>query len=308
VNSSAVEEERPPWRSPLLDDEVDVKLLLTSAIKFADIGHVWKPFHVHEKWTMMATNEFWALGDRERELSCGISPLCDRESDVNIAKSQEGFFKFVCNPFYELVEDLVDSHGGEPFETIRSNYRTWVPPAPPAATEAAAAPGPEKLGGSFTTRKKSSTESTNSFTRKKSSNEPANQAAALKEKRRRNSYTAGETIKGLFAAKPLQRGASSTGQVISSASKKVGEATSTLSGSFRKGGGKRPNSPGPYSPGQGVSASFSEASIRHLDAASGETVLGGEARHTSSVGPREDRSPKAAGPAADVQADVAEAV
>ena len=30
-----------------------------------------------------------------------ISPLCDREKDQNIAKSQIGFFKFVCIPFYE---------------------------------------------------------------------------------------------------------------------------------------------------------------------------------------------------------------
>ena len=40
---------------------------------------------------------FWSLGDRERALGVPLSPLCDREKDVNVAKSQIGFFKFIMN-------------------------------------------------------------------------------------------------------------------------------------------------------------------------------------------------------------------
>ena len=37
-----------PWTSPLRDAGVEPKLLLTIAVKFADIGHVTKPFAIHK--------------------------------------------------------------------------------------------------------------------------------------------------------------------------------------------------------------------------------------------------------------------
>lgn len=77
------------WRSPFGDGEtVDVKLLLGVAVKFADIGHSCKPAALHELWTERVTREFWALGDAERGLGVPLSPLCDREKDVNVPKSQ----------------------------------------------------------------------------------------------------------------------------------------------------------------------------------------------------------------------------
>jgi hypothetical protein len=134
------------WSSPFLEPAADVLLLLCTAIKFADLGHVTKPLRLHEQWTMMATNEFWQLGDKEKALGVAVSPLCDRSTDTNVAKSQCGFFKyvthsnlrvshrcivrgcryrFVCNPFYEAVADLVDP-GGQPFARVAANYAHWV--------------------------------------------------------------------------------------------------------------------------------------------------------------------------------------
>ncbi|KAH8054773.1 3',5'-cyclic-nucleotide phosphodiesterase [Aureococcus anophagefferens] len=91
-----------PWVSPLKGDGVDARLVLTVAIKFADIGHVLKPFAVHKAWTERATEEFWRLGDKEKSLGVAVSPLCDRAKDVDVARSQIGFFKFVCLPFYKV--------------------------------------------------------------------------------------------------------------------------------------------------------------------------------------------------------------
>ena len=53
------------------------------------------------------TEEFWSLGDRELAMGIHISPLCNRKTDTNIPSYQLGFFKFVCNPFFALVADLV---------------------------------------------------------------------------------------------------------------------------------------------------------------------------------------------------------
>jgi hypothetical protein len=68
--------------------------------------------------------QFWTLGDKERRLGVSVSPLCDRVADANIAKSQIGFFQFVCTPFFEQVADLVDPE--MPFiHQLRANFAAW---------------------------------------------------------------------------------------------------------------------------------------------------------------------------------------
>eukprot|EP00965_Chrysotila_dentata_P227259 6195889-Pleurochrysis_carterae.AAC.1 len=125
MGRSSDEQPKPKWLSPFHDQEgIDVKMMLLTAIKFADLGHVTKVFAVHQKWTMCATHEFWALGDKEKALGVAVSPLCDREKDLNIAKSQLGFFKFVCNPFYDKVADLLQPDA-VPFVTLQANYAKW---------------------------------------------------------------------------------------------------------------------------------------------------------------------------------------
>ena len=79
---------------------------------------------LHHDWSMRITNEFWALGDKERNLGVQVSPLCDRVNDKDIAKSQIGFFQFVCNPFFEQVADLVDPEM-VPYLNLKSNFGNW---------------------------------------------------------------------------------------------------------------------------------------------------------------------------------------
>jgi len=97
------------WTSPFQAQAlVGVPLLLAVALKFADLGHSFKPFHLHKQWAERITDEFWALGDRERQLGIALSPLCDRHTDCDVPESQVGFFKFICVPFYSIVADLID--------------------------------------------------------------------------------------------------------------------------------------------------------------------------------------------------------
>ena len=93
----------PPWKTPYLSEDVDVRLVIATALKFADLGHSFKPFHLHEQWTARITEEFWLLGDREKSIGVPTSPLCDRERDLNIAQSQMGFFQFICSPFLKAL-------------------------------------------------------------------------------------------------------------------------------------------------------------------------------------------------------------
>ena len=49
--------------------------LLTAMIKMCDLGHAFKPWAQHERWSNAVTEEFFALGDRERESCVLVSPL-----------------------------------------------------------------------------------------------------------------------------------------------------------------------------------------------------------------------------------------
>ena len=112
------------WHSPFLDEDVDVHLVLTTAIKFADLNHAAKPWSQHVAWSERIMEEFWEIGDKEKQLGISVSPLCDREVDTDLAGSQLGFFQFICNPFYELMADLVDPNM-PPYAQLKSNFATW---------------------------------------------------------------------------------------------------------------------------------------------------------------------------------------
>eukprot|EP00900_Chrysochromulina_parva_P024152 jgi/Chrpa1/6370/Chrysochromulina_OHIO_Genome00016442-RA len=133
--------ERAEWTSPFqAQAHVKVPLLLAVAIKFADLGHCFKPFQMHKKWAQRVTNEFWALGDRERQLGIAVSPLCDRDKDSNVPESQIGFFKYICVPFYSIVADLIDPTM-LPWLRVEANLQAWGEELEAEKTRAAATVG-----------------------------------------------------------------------------------------------------------------------------------------------------------------------
>jgi hypothetical protein len=130
--------ESAEWTSPFqAQAHVKVPLLLAVAIKFTDLGHCFKPFQMHKKWAQRVTNEFWALGDRERQLGIALSPLCDRDTDSNVPESQIGFFKYICVPFYSIVADLIDPTM-LPWLRVEANLQAWGEELEAEKTRAAA--------------------------------------------------------------------------------------------------------------------------------------------------------------------------
>ncbi|KAL1508609.1 hypothetical protein AB1Y20_004706 [Prymnesium parvum] len=111
-----------PWTSTF--HEVDLSLVLQVAIKFADLGHATRAVDIHRQWTQRITDEFHALGDAERELGIPISALCDRHKDTVPAKSQLGFFRYICLPFFSAVADLIDPNMLA-FSRFQENFRVW---------------------------------------------------------------------------------------------------------------------------------------------------------------------------------------
>mmetsp|Transcript_13808 Transcript_13808/g.36201 ORF Transcript_13808/g.36201 Transcript_13808/m.36201 type:complete len:508 (+) Transcript_13808:189-1712(+) len=112
----------------------DIELFLSTGIKYADLGHSIKPWALHERWSLAITEELWRIGDFERENGIPIGPLCDRENDTNLSKSQRGFLEFVIIPFFKAVVRAFPIR--EPcMKNLDANFKRWS--AYPTSAQAA---------------------------------------------------------------------------------------------------------------------------------------------------------------------------
>lgn len=49
----------------------------------------------HIQWSLRVTEEFYQQGAEEAKRGVPVSPLCDRTTHSDFAKSQKGFLEFV---------------------------------------------------------------------------------------------------------------------------------------------------------------------------------------------------------------------
>ena len=72
-------------------------------IHSADISNPTKIFDIYFEWAKLVVEEFWAQGDKEKNLNLVCS--CDREK-VTIYQSQLGFINFIEIPYFSLFAEL----------------------------------------------------------------------------------------------------------------------------------------------------------------------------------------------------------
>ncbi|KAL3310464.1 Calcium/calmodulin-dependent 3',5'-cyclic nucleotide phosphodiesterase 1C [Cichlidogyrus casuarinus] len=65
-----------------------------------------KKWDLHERWTNVLCEEFFRQGDREKQLSLPVSPLCDRNTVV-VPQSQIGFIDFIVEPSFTVLGDMM---------------------------------------------------------------------------------------------------------------------------------------------------------------------------------------------------------
>mmetsp|Transcript_25106 Transcript_25106/g.64138 ORF Transcript_25106/g.64138 Transcript_25106/m.64138 type:complete len:782 (-) Transcript_25106:185-2530(-) len=84
----------------------DRLLLLDVIVHSADISNPAKNFHTYLFWTSRVITEFFAQGDREKELGLPVSMFMDRET-TNIAKCQIGFIDILVLPLFEVLTEVL---------------------------------------------------------------------------------------------------------------------------------------------------------------------------------------------------------
>lgn len=90
-----------------LNETIDKPKALSLLLHCADISHPSKKWSLHERWTNLLVEEFFAQGDKEKELGLPFSPLCDR-TNTPIAQSQIGFINFIVEPSLAVMGDMID--------------------------------------------------------------------------------------------------------------------------------------------------------------------------------------------------------
>jgi hypothetical protein len=103
--------------------ELSSKILIF-LLHSADISNPTKP-QTFVRWAENAVNEFFAQGDKEKELSLPVSPLCDKET-TKTADSQIGFLQFVVQPAFVLLGDIIPRVKEEILPIIDQNLEYWL--------------------------------------------------------------------------------------------------------------------------------------------------------------------------------------
>jgi hypothetical protein len=89
-----------------------VTSVLGLVIECADLAHPAKPLKLHQRWSVMVTEEFFQQGSLEKERGLSISPMCDRtvqEKDALAwARSQQGFIKFLVAKKFDAISVIAN--------------------------------------------------------------------------------------------------------------------------------------------------------------------------------------------------------
>mmetsp|Transcript_31291 Transcript_31291/g.74962 ORF Transcript_31291/g.74962 Transcript_31291/m.74962 type:complete len:726 (-) Transcript_31291:216-2393(-) len=101
----------------------DQMLALKLSVHACDIANPAKPLQLYVYWTERVLMEYFAQGDKERELGLPISMLMDRKT-TNIAKCQVGFIDILVFPLFDELRNVL-----EPFRQccghIVKNKKFW---------------------------------------------------------------------------------------------------------------------------------------------------------------------------------------
>ena len=99
------------------------QLLLEILLKSADISNPCRPFHIAKYWSYMVVDEFFAQGDREKDLCLPLSPFHDRET-IHVTKTQMSFIRFVVQPLFSSLCVLLPKNASL-LTTLDRNHCMW---------------------------------------------------------------------------------------------------------------------------------------------------------------------------------------
>jgi len=96
---AAVEPENVP-------SQRNIQSVLNLVVECADVSYVAKPLKLHQRWAVMAKDEFLKQGIMEGRMGFRISPMCDPELIHKWARSMKGFITLYAGPKFQVMAKL----------------------------------------------------------------------------------------------------------------------------------------------------------------------------------------------------------
>lgn len=109
-------------RGPDFQEEKNRVLLMQMALKAADVSHPAKPWQLHARWTNAIQEEFFAVGDMERERGMKVGPLGNRET-IKIPQAQVDFINYVARPCIKVWATACEDDVW--LSMLEANYGSW---------------------------------------------------------------------------------------------------------------------------------------------------------------------------------------
>ena len=119
--------ERDAWHQSYTNEGVNYDPssdMLCFLLHQADISNPAKPYPLCVEWADSILEECYAQGDKEQSLSLPVSPLCDRVT-TDKKQSQIGFIKFVVQPSYRLLGEIIPLFAKTVFPHIERSLAFW---------------------------------------------------------------------------------------------------------------------------------------------------------------------------------------
>jgi hypothetical protein len=114
-----------------MNSAVDRLMAMDLILKCADISNVSRPFEMANKWCDVLCEEFFRQGELESTHGMEYtSPLNDR-AHLDKAKSQIGFYTFVCLPLYQAAARAMPPLQAN-VDQVLSNLAVWKAAQTPA--------------------------------------------------------------------------------------------------------------------------------------------------------------------------------
>eukprot|EP00347_Sterkiella_histriomuscorum_P012408 403368693 len=98
--------------------------IMKALVHAADIGNPARPYELCKIWAFKILSEFFAQGDKERQMGLDITLLCDRKT-TNVSKSQIGFIDFVVLPYFDAIAKILPQMEYSTMQ-LRQNKEQWV--------------------------------------------------------------------------------------------------------------------------------------------------------------------------------------
>ena len=115
------------WLQPYTTDGVNYDPsmdMLCFLLHLADISNPTKPYPLFLEWANFILEESFLQGDKETALSMPVSNLCDRIT-TDKKQSQIGFIKFVVQPSYQLLGEIIPLFAKTVFPYIEKSLGFW---------------------------------------------------------------------------------------------------------------------------------------------------------------------------------------